>query len=915
MGMNWRFFPRTLNVLTTLALIPCISVLLCCNAAVADNGTPKRLTNAQPGDCASCHADGKQVLPSGHMATKTMNLQQCLMCHKRDKTPIKDKLPTSHMHMLSEISCQNCHEGKESFSRVGMKACIACHSIDTLAKTPAKDEKKIPNPHNSHYGTDAECSECHRQHAKSKFLCAECHNFTNITPSPMTPLAFNSKVSSEKVPATAPEVESGVSQPAAPAPAEPPGTVLKCSTCHSGSQYQKYFSQTAHGKLGCASCHKGIKDFNRHMQGKEKPEIVSCLTCHKDTQKQSFHATVKKISCLQCHTDMHPKEAAGSKIGKSASAAPASAPGAAMECSTCHSGPKYQQHFAQTSHRALTCATCHLAIQDFTRHMQKKEKSKLLSCAVCHRNIEKQYGKSYHALEAKISCLQCHTDIHPEKALPAKKGKAESVQTCLRCHSDENKYLKKGHTAKALAGNADAAVCSDCHGIHGTPVFAATDRGIADKRIYYTQLCIQCHREGGVAGQYRVFPMAVGTYGETYHGKVMKLGYPDQVAGCADCHSAHNILPAGDSASALNPGQLVKTCGKCHQGFHPRFVSYVPHPNPDNPKGFFGLYLAKKFMIALLAAVFGFFWIHILLWWRKAYAEKSCLVKGGLEFRAELPEEEGRQYVKRFSVRDRGMHVVLILSFFGLVVSGFPLKYPDISWARAFITLFGGVENAGIIHRTSAVVMWLLFLYTGWLSLKFLFPGFRFKGWVDRLFGPDSLFPRIKDFQDCWGMFKWFFNAGERPHFDRWTYWEKFDFMAVFWGMFIIGISGVIMSIPERSSYVMPGWMINILYLAHSEEAFLAAVFIFTIHFFNNHLVPDKFPLERNIFTGSYTVEALKRERPLEYERILEENRLEEIKCKGPGAGIQLFAGVFGIASVLLGLALTALIFWAMFMI
>jgi hypothetical protein len=127
-GMNWRFFPRTLSVLTSLALIPCISVLLCCNVAAADTGTPKRLTTVQPGDCASCHAGGKQVLPSGHMATKTMNLQQCLMCHKRDKTPIKDKLPTkSYAHALGnympELSrgkraiFQGGHEGMHCVSQ------------------------------------------------------------------------------------------------------------------------------------------------------------------------------------------------------------------------------------------------------------------------------------------------------------------------------------------------------------------------------------------------------------------------------------------------------------------------------------------------------------------------------------------------------------------------------------------------------------------------------------------------------------------------------------------------------------------------------------------------------------------------------------------------------------------------------
>jgi len=893
-------------ILCTLAVTG-TTWLLFGGMAMAQAGAPKRLANVQPGDCAACHAGGKQVLPGTHPNTKAMTLQQCLMCHKNDKTPLKDKMPSSHAHMLSGISCQKCHGAGGAVSKVGMKTCTACHGIEGLAKAPAKGTDR-PNPHNSHYGTDVDCNTCHHQHAKSEFFCAQCHKFSNVTPSPMLPLSFSEKETEAKAPAAAPAV-SGEAAPAT-APGGAPGPALSCTTCHSGAQYQKYFAQTRHGKLGCAICHKGIKDFNKHMKGQQKPEAVSCLTCHQDIQKQGFHATVKKISCLQCHTDIHPKEAAGAK---KVMAAPAAAAGAAMDCSTCHSGPKFKQHFSQTPHGALSCTVCHQGITDFTRHMQKKEKPQLVSCAVCHKDIERQYAGSFHAKVANISCLQCHTDIHPESAVSGKKGKVAGVQTCLRCHSDQDKYLKKGHTAKVLAGNEDAPSCADCHGVHNTRVFAATAQGVAEKRAYYTGLCVSCHREGGVAGRYGIFPMAVTSYGETYHGKVMKLGYPDRVAGCADCHTGHNILPAGDPASVLNPDQLVKTCGKCHQGFHKRFVSYVPHPVPDDPKRFFSLYLTKIFMIALLVGVFGFFWLHSLLWWRKVYAEKSCLRRQGLQVKAELPEDAGRQYVRRFGVKERIMHVLLILSFFGVIVSGFPLKYPEAWWSKVFITLFGSVSAAGDLHRISAALMGILFLYTCWLSLKFLFPGFRFKGWVGRLFGPDSLFPRIKDFQDMWGMFKWFFNRGEKPEFDRWTYWEKFDFMAVFWGMFVIGLSGLVMWIPEWSSYIMPGWMINIVHLAHSEEAFLAAVFIFTVHFFNNHLVPDKFPLEANVFTGSYTLEALKRERPLEYERILEENRLEEIKCKGPGTAIQLFAGVFGIASVLVGLGLTVLIFWAVF--
>ena len=149
------------------------------------------------------------------------------------------------------------------------------------------------------------------------------------------------------------------------------------------------------------------------------------------------------------------------------------------------------------------------------------------------------------------------------------------------------------------------------------------------------------------------------------------------------------------------------------------------------------------------------------------------------------------------------------------------------------------------------------------------------------------------------------------PKFDRWTYWEKFDFLAVFWGMLAIGLSGFMLWFPGQFSYVVPGWVINIATIVHSEEAFLAAVFIFTVHFFNNHIVPNKFPLEPNIFTGRYTLEAMREERPLEYERMVAEGKLESMKREGPGLGTQLFASVFGLGSLVLGLLLLGLIFWA----
>ncbi|HNY64598.1 MAG TPA: cytochrome c3 family protein [Deltaproteobacteria bacterium] len=908
--------------LITLALITSLGALLLCTTAWAAPSDPKRLSNAQPGDCLACHAGGKKVLPDKHLSTKGMSFKDCMPCHEKDEVSLRSKLPSSHVHTLSGISCQACHGKKTPFAKMKYKDCLTCHSTETLAKAPARGHF-LPNPHNSHYGTDVDCSLCHFQHKKSENMCTQCHDFKNVTPSPLEPLKFLTKPVGEKVeaPAKPAEAKAPAASPTASEAKAPAASgkaqqakspAPNCTTCHNAPEFKKIFSATKHGGFDCTVCHKGVSDIPKHMQGAEPVDTSSCLTCHKTIGQQGFHATVKKFSCAQCHPGVHPKEAPAAKVVKAKAPAPAAAPSMG-DCTSCHSGPKYEQHFAGTGHGKLSCTTCHSGITDLAQHMKKGQKPGLISCGVCHKDIEKKHEKSAHTVAAKLSCLQCHTGIHPEEPVKAEKDKASGIAACVKCHNDKEKYVDRGHAAKVLAGNKDSASCSDCHGVHDTPVFAKTAKGTADKREHYTGLCITCHKEGGVAGSYGAFPRAVTAYGETYHGKAKSLGYLDEVAGCADCHLAHNILPPDNPASALNQKNLVDTCGKCHKGFHPRFASYVAHPDPDDPKGFLSLYLTKKFMIALLAGVFLFFWAHSLLWWRKAYAEKSCLIRGGGVPEHELPEDKGRQYVRRFGLRERIMHVVLILSFFGVVISGFPIKYTGASWAKPLVALMGGPAGAALVHRVSAGVMCLLFLYTCWLSLKFLFPGFKFKGWVGRLFGPDSLFPRLKDFEDCFGMFKWFFNAGEKPKFDRWTYWEKFDFMAVFWGMFVIGLSGIVMWLPELASFFMPGWMINIVHLAHSEEAFLAAVFIFTIHFFNNHLVPDKFPLERNVFTGSYTLEALKQERPLEYERIVSENRLEEIRTEGPSTGTQLFAGVFGLASVIVGLALTVLIFWAVF--
>jgi cytochrome b subunit of formate dehydrogenase len=133
--------------------------------------------------------------------------------------------------------------------------------------------------------------------------------------------------------------------------------------------------------------------------------------------------------------------------------------------------------------------------------------------------------------------------------------------------------------------------------------------------------------------------------------------------------------------------------------------------------------------------------------------------------------------------------------------------------------------------------------------------------------GPDSPMPGLQDFKDILAHNKWFFGRGPKPQFDRWTYWEKFDYMAVFWGVAIIGVSGLIMWFPETFTIVLPGWTINVAHIIHSDEALLAAGFIFTFHFFNVHFRPDKFPMDRVMFSGRISRSELMNERKKLYDR------------------------------------------------
>ncbi len=266
--------------------------------------------------------------------------------------------------------------------------------------------------------------------------------------------------------------------------------------------------------------------------------------------------------------------------------------------------------------------------------------------------------------------------------------------------------------------------------------------------------------------------------------------------------------------------------------------------------------------------------------------------------------------IRRFNAYHRVLHAVMAVSFIGLVASGMPLKYAGAPWAAWLMKLLGGYHTAGLVHRVCAVVTFGYFAaHIGYIVYDIaVVRKFRFNP-----LGPESMVPWLKDIEDIYGSFNWFLGKGPRPQFDRFTYWEKFDYWAVFWGVGMIGVSGLFLWFPEFFGRFFPGWVFNIATVIHSDEALLASGFIFTIHFFNTHLRPEKFPMDPVIFTGRITLPELRHERPLEYSRLAGENRLSEHMTEPQAAWITNTGILFGFAVVLAGFLLLILILMGQF--
>lgn len=894
-------------------------------------------------DCLMCHEDpdlttvraGKTVsltITGKVLHTSVHKDLDCISCH--EDADVKE-FPHP---ILKPVNCGNCHDDAKTEYDKGVHGqalragalyapdCKECHGNHNIlpSTNPASRTYKMNIP--------VLCGGCHREgapvarvynitehnilenysqgiHGNALFkkglivsaTCNDCHGNHLILPH----TSPNSTISARNIAKTCMKCHARIEQVhkkiiKGQLWEEKPGAIPACTDCHIPHKVNIQNIVATISDRSCLRCHSK-QDIHKTVN-----DSVISLQVDKTDLSNSVH---KNIPCVKCHSDVSPRlKRPCTTAGK-------------VDCSNCHAEISNEyfesghgQAYMKKEGNAPYCTDCHGEHKVKSKYDETSPTYRMAIpslCGKCHRengkaneenpnlhevNALHDYSFSVHGLgmtkKGLIVSAVC-TDCHSTHFILKETDERSTVypknipSTCGTCHKGiYDEYIKSDHAITKNDGKHTYPTCVNCHSSHQISL-TSQDKFMNE----VTQQCGSCHEK------------LAKSYLETYHGKAHKLG-DERTAKCSDCHGAHDILNVNNPNSRVSSKNIVSTCRKCHPDANKKFTGYLTHATHHDKTKYSILYYTFWSMTFLLIGVFGFFGIHLLLWLPRSFM--------GLRAKKHKKESFSKKYyIRRFTRSQRITHLFVILSFLMLALTGMILKFSDMRWADFISKFLGGVQGAGTIHRFAAIIT---FGYFGFhlfslirTKIKQHIPIMEF------IFGKNSIMFNKQDIKDFWHTIKWFVGKGPRPDYGRWTYWEKFDYFAVFWGVALIGLSGLVQWFPETFTLIFPGWLINVSQIIHSDEALLAVGFIFTIHFFNTHLRPEAFPLDPVIFTGVVPYEDYKYERPREFAALKASGKLEKLVVKKESKSKwDVWIRIFGFFFLAFGLSLVVLIIYSM---
>jgi hypothetical protein len=369
----------------------------------------------------------------------------------------------------------------------------------------------------------------------------------------------------------------------------------------------------------CLSCHKeeAVLSTSSHKS-------LTCLACHSISPADGIpeRPHQKDVPPVDCTRSCHRPEA-GQAAGAGPSAYADSVHGRAYlergsldvaKCWDCHGKHNIlpAKDPASTVNRRnipLICSTCHADMAVVVKYHIHAE------------SPYQEYLKSVHGralyraglLEVAAVCTDCH-GVHDIQGAGTPHLKARDPATCGRCHVlvfDE--YKESIHGQAALAGNVDAPLCVDCHGEHS--VTSPQDPTAPTAKTHVPDTCSACHARPEIMSKYGIPVDRIRTFISSLHGIAVGLG-DKAAASCTSCHGVHDIRPASDPASRVNPRNLVKTCGQvdCHPGMTQKIASAKIHVDTGRRASGAPYYVQKILLwtIVLAAAVTGLWFFFAL---------------------------------------------------------------------------------------------------------------------------------------------------------------------------------------------------------------------------------------------------------------------------------------------------------------
>jgi cytochrome b subunit of formate dehydrogenase len=843
----------------------------------------------------------------------------CSVCHDDQTTQHRGSLHGQAAARGDPLapSCSDCHGTHDILASRDTRSRTYAFNIPMLCGechhegTPVSRTRDIPqNQILENYSQSIHGEGLFRQGLSVTAVCTSCHTSHFILPHTDP----RSTIHESNVAATCTQCHALIEQVHQQVIEgrlweEEPHVIPVCVDCHSPHKIRRVFYDAGAANADCMRCHSDT-NLTTERDGESISLYVDeqaynasthggtgCAQCHADvTPSTTFRActtsVASNVDCAICHAQQVDEYTSGTH-GFLASEGVPEAP----TCLDCHDYHATQDHLWPTSPTFARnvpelCARCHREGEQAARRI---EEAGYEGPDIVDSYVMSIHGKGLieSGLVVTATCPSCHT-AHNElpPVNPASSVHRDNIAgTCGSCHHGiEEEYSVSIHWVGREDAPEDRELpnCEDCHTSH---TISRTDMG--GFRLSMMNQCGRCHEEESV------------TFFDTFHGKVSRLGDAG-AAKCYDCHGTHNVHPITDPRSTLSRRNIVGTCANCHPGANRRFTGYLTHATHHDPDKYPYLFWTFWGMTALLVGTLTLATLHTLAWlWRLWRSPEEWVFA-----RKHREPAPGERLYRRFTTFERSLHLVMLLSFFVLAITGMTLKFSYMGWAQILAAAVGGFATTGVLHRLAAIALITIFVIH--LVDVYRRKQASQKSWKEFIFSDSSLIFNKTDGKEFVASAKWFFGRGARPPYGRFTYWEKFDYFAVFWGMFIIGSTGLLLWFPELFTLIIPGWTVNVATILHSDEALLAVAFIFTVHFFNTHFRPDKFPIDPVIFTGRLTVEELKHDKPREYEQLVREGKLEDHLVHQYPQKLQRMFRIFGYAALAVGLTVIALILFSM---